>query len=177
LQHIFAEDGFCAMWMERDDIRISTWGNMGVRRAWQLVPKLEWQAWKGSKINADGCIIWDKRIADAIHMQKEHWGYSMHGRVNQQLPQDFTLGFEGEISEGKTQDLYSHAGRQRRLGADVSKRFLKNKNLTATLAYQFCDQPNIILTQGAYKGHVYNRADNWNTITLGVKYTFKKDNN
>lgn len=172
LEHIFADDGFCAMWLEQDDIRRSTWGNMGVRRAWQLLPTMEWNAWKGGQLIADACIIWDKRIADPIHMQKEHWGYDLHGRINQQLPLDFAFGIEGLISEGKTVDLYSHEGKHKQLGADVSKKFLKNKNLTATLAYQYLDRPNIILTQGWYKGYRFTRPDNKNTISMAVKYTF-----
>lgn len=172
LSHIMADDGFNAIWMVKDGLRVSTWGNEGIRRAWSLTPDLEWKASATTQINAKVIVMWDKRIAEAIHMAKEHWGITTQFNVRQQLPAGIVLNAHADYSEGNTIDLYSHSGRMLSYGGDLQRSFLKNHQLSAQLSYSNTDYAKTILTQGAYTGTVYTRPQHQHILSLALSYRF-----
>lgn len=175
LAHIFVEDGFNALWMMDGDVRIYTWGNQGVRRAWSLTPEVKWTPSDATTLTAKSTILWDKRIAYAINMEHPHWGFTVQAGIRQKLPCDFLFGARALYSEGNTIDLYSYAGDMFQLGADIQRSFLPKKNLTVTLAYNYNSYAKTIITQtpmDAYTGSVFNRPANRNMVLLGVGYKF-----
>lgn len=172
IAHIFTDDGITAIWMEKDNIRESTYGNEGVRRAWSLSPEFQWILSPQTTLHAKATLIWDKRIAYAISMAKEHWGLTTHADVQQRLPYGIALKVYCDYSEGNTLDLYSHCGRMLDGGASVQRSFLKGNNLTASISYEYKNYATVFLTQGAYTGTVFNRPGNRNTISLDVNYKF-----
>ena len=179
LQHIRANDGFCAIWMERDyplegryGIRESTWKNEGMRRAWSLTPELKWQATDKTTLQARANVIWDKRVAEAIHMAKEHWGYTVGLGLNQVLPADIRLKLHCDYSEGNTLDLYSHAGRMLSYGGELQCPVTRSKQLMVTLSYNHLDEPKVILTQGGWIGTLNQRARHENMGAISLSYKF-----
>lgn len=166
LQHIRVDDGFCAIWMERDGIRQSTWKNEGVRRAWSLTPEVKWKASVKTNLQARANVIWDKRVAYAINMAKEHWGYSAGIGLNQVLPLEFLFNATADYSYGNTIDLYSHAGTSWSLGANLKRKIWNN--VTAQLDYRYNHYPETILTQGAYTGTFFARPKNHNSASLTI---------
>lgn len=169
LAGIIAEDGFNAIWMEKNDIRISTWGNEGVRRAYSFTPLLRWHAAAKTSVNAQATIMWDKRIARAISMAKEHWGISAEAGVHQLLPRDMTLDIMGRYSEGNTIDLYSHESSSFSARASLKKSFLKRHALM--LSYDCQQYAKAILTQGAYTGSIFNRPGPKHTIGFSAIFS------
>ncbi len=172
LQHIAANDGFNAIWMERDLVRISTWGNEGKRRAWSMTPEVVWRPFKQTNFQAKATLIWDKREAEAIHMAKEHWGISASARLSQQLPLDIRMQIYCDYSEGNTIDLYSHQGRQLGYGAELQRKLTNNGKLVAAIGYDHIDEPDIILTQGAYVGTIHNSFTHEDSGWLRLTYKF-----
>ncbi len=178
-QHIRVEDGFNAIWMvnesdmgvlaEPRNIRVSTWGNQGVRRAWSVAPELMWTPAKGTMVTAKATLLWDKRIAYAINMAKEHWGITTNLRLDQQLPAGIQMAVHADYSEGNTIDLYSHASRSMDMGAELHRAFCHDK-LTAKLAYTYREYAKTILTQGAYTGVMFRRPDDRNAVSLALSY-------
>lgn len=168
LQHIFSNDGFNALWMERNGIRNYTWGNEGKRRAFSLTERLQVKPADDTKVIAQGTVIWDKRIAEAIFMEKEHWGASAQLGVEQTLKSGTMFDVHGQYSEGNTVDLYSHEGRS--YGAGISVRQPICKNLSATLAYDYREFPKLVITQGAYTGDIYKRNANRHALKLNLIY-------
>lgn len=152
LQHIFADDGFNAIWIVRDDLRNYTWGNQGIRRAWGLTPDLEWSLSPATKLNARATLLWDKRIAEAIHMAKEHWGITTHLAISQRIVKSLTANAYFDYSEGNTIDLYSHSGRANAYGIELDYDILRNNRLHASLAYHYTEYAPTIITQGMYTG-------------------------
>lgn len=150
--HIHVNDGFNAIWMEKDNIRISTWGNEGIRRAWSLTQNVQWKPAEGTTLGAKAVVLWDKRVAEAIHMQKEHWGITAGLSLEQELFAGIELSAEGEYTEGNTVDLYSHQGHGWELEGGLKRNF--GRWLTAGIHYSYHDHAPIILTQGAYTGRV-----------------------
>lgn len=172
LSHIFADDGITAIWMVKDDVRVSTYGNEGIRRAWSLSPDMTWNIAPTTSLDAKVTVMWDKRVAEAIHMAKEHWGISGMLALHQQLPFGLRMNLQGEYSEGNTLDLYSHSSRQVSYGGDLQRSFLKGGRFTATLAYSNTDYAKVILTQGAYTGTVYTRPKNHHILSLTAVLKF-----
>ncbi len=170
LNHIFVQDGFNAIWMEKNGMRISTWGNEGVRRAWSLAPEAEWNISGNTKLNLKAEALWDKRIAYAIHMSKEHWGMTLHTALQQTLPLDISMNLHATYSEGNTIDLYSHEAHSYQFGATFSRPFLSNRRLTASLEYYYRKYPRTIITQGAYVGDAFIHPSNRNTAVLSLTY-------
>ena len=54
LSHINVTDGFNAIWMDVENIRVYTWGNEGVRKAVEITPEVLWRAAERTKLNAAG---------------------------------------------------------------------------------------------------------------------------
>lgn len=163
---IIVEDGFNAIWMEKENIRISFWGNEAVRRAYSIAPQLRWRAAEGTTINARATVMWDKRIARAISMAKEHWGVTAELGLNQKLPYQMSLSVNGRYSEGNMIDLYSHEARGIMAGAAFSKGFMHKHKLT--LSYDYQEYANAIITQGQYTGEIDTRPGSSNTIRLSA---------
>ena len=170
LQHIFANDGFNAIWMERDNVRLSTWGNEGKRRAWGLTPDVKWRPSAQTTLEASATVLWDKRVADAIHMAKEHWGVTAHVGLKQMLPFALLLNLAADYAEGNTIDLYSHAGRSVGLNAGLQHTFCNF--LTVALDYRFNEHPQTVLTQGGYTGKVHLRPTNQHAAVAKVSVKF-----
>lgn len=173
LAHIFANDGIIEKWMvnaQNPNIRETTFGNEGVRRAWSLTPDAEWNVCSGTTLGAKVNVIWDKRIAYAINMAKEHWGVTTQLRLQQMLPYGIRLGVTADYSEGNTIDLYSHYGRMLGASANLARDF--GKHFSAAIDYRYTDYPDIVVTQGAYTGAKFNRPVQRNAASLTLKYKF-----
>lgn len=166
---IVVEDGFNAIWMEKQNIRVSFWGNEAVRRAYSIAPQLMWRAAEGTNIMARATLIWDKRIARAISMAKENWGITAELGLNQKLPYQMSFSVNGKYSEGNMIDLYSHESRSIVAGAAFTKGFMHKHKLT--LSYDYQEYARAIITQGQYVGDFYTRPGNRNTVRLSA--TFK----
>lgn len=170
LQHIFANDGFNAIWMVKDNMRVSTWGNEGIRRAWGLTPDAEWHPTSLTTLQARATLLWDKRIAEAINMTKEHWGITTHIGIRQQLLSMLGIHVFHDYSEGNTIDLYSHSGKQMSIGGELSWRIMPSMNLH--LAYvNVIDHPVTILTQGMYTGTIFRRPTH-DVLSLCFEWAF-----
>lgn len=180
LQHVFANDGFNAMWMVKDNLRVSTWGNEGIRRQWSLTPELTYTPTPKTTLDAKLIVMWDKRIAEAIHMAKEHWGITTHLGLKQQLPARFRLNAHADYAEGNTIDLYSHAGRSLSFGGELQRSFLPSDRLNLTLSYNNTECAKTILTQGVdlpnglkgYTGEAYSRPLHRYLWSLALNWKF-----
>lgn len=170
LTHIFANDGFNAIWMERNGIRNYTWGNEGKRRAYSLTENFSVKPAESTHVNVSLNIIWDKRVADAIHMAKEHWGATAKLGLEQKLTKTTNLDLHGQYSEGNTVDLYSHEGRS--LGAGATLRQSFGKDLQLSLSYDYHDHPKLVITQGAYTGSLHQREGSRHALSLNLVYKF-----
>ena len=169
--HINVTDGFNAIWFVKDNIRYSTWGNEGVRKAIEITPEVLWRASECTKLKGSFTALWDERIAYAINLRNPNWGFTGRAGLEQQLPLDIKLALNAMISKGNTVDVYSHEGLNYTFGGDLERSFLNDK-LTATLGYEYKKLPVIEITQGAYTGSIYTRDHNPNTVKLALSYKF-----
>lgn len=169
--HTNVTDGFNAIWMEIENIRISTWGNEGVRKAVEITPEVLWQASEGTMLKAAFTALWDERIAYAIDLRNPNWGFTGKAGLEQKLPLGIKLDLNAEVSKGNTIDVYSHEGINYTFGGILERSFLNNK-LTATLGYEYKKLPVIEITQGAYAGSIYARHHNPNTVKVVLSYKF-----
>lgn len=169
--HINVTDGFNAIWFVKDNIRYSTWGNEGVRKAIEITPEVFWRASECTKLKGSFTALWDERIAYAINLRNPNWGFTGRAGLEQQLPLDIKLALNAMISKGNTVDVYSHEGLNYTFGGDLERSFLNDK-LTATLGYEYKKLPVIEITQGAYTGSIYTRDHNPNTVKLALSYKF-----
>lgn len=169
--HINVTDGFNAIWFVKDNIRYSTWGNEGVRKAIEITPEVLWRASECTKLKGSFTALWDERIAYAINLRNPNWGFTGRAGLEQQLPLDIKLALNAMISKGNTVDVYSHEGLSYTFGGDLERSFLNDK-LTATLGYEYKKLPVIEITQGAYTGSIYTRDHNPNTVKLALSYKF-----
>jgi len=181
LTHIFSNDGFNGLWYETSaGERYYAWGNEGKRRAWSVSPELKWQVLPLTTLSAKGQVIWDKRIADAISMAKEHWGATASLAVDQQLP---SLPLSGNLhaaySEGNTLDLYSHEGRSVNLGGSITCKPWKVFSLN--LAYDYKEYARTVITQGValpgpgfygWTGSEYRRPQSRHSLLASLRYSF-----
>lgn len=169
--HINVTDGFNAIWFVKDNIRYSTWGNEGVRKAIEITPEVFWRASECTKLKGSFTALWDERIAYAINLRNPNWGFTGRAGLEQQLPLDIKLALNAMISKGNTVDVYSHEGLNYTFGGDLERSFLNDK-LTATLGYEYKKLPVIEITQGAFTGSIYTRDHNPNTVKLALSYKF-----
>lgn len=170
LSYTMSNDGFNGIWMERDNRRIYQWGNEGKRRAWSLQPDFTLHASTTTKVRGQAVILWDKRIADAVSMTKEHWGVFSRLGVEQMLCATFRLNAFAEYSEGNTQDLYRHMGSAYRLGTTLSKSF--GDHFSTSLEYQYARQAKEVYTHGGYTGSYHLYSARRNACSLSLKYKF-----
>lgn len=180
VSHIRANDGFNAIWMIQNGMRVSFWGNEGIRRAWSVTPVLNWTISPLTTLDARVVLLWDKRIAEAINMAKEHWGITTHLGLKQQLPAGFKLLAHADYSEGNTIDLYSHAGKSVNYGGELQRAFLKGNKLNLSLSYENTDYAKTILTQGVdvpngpkgYTGVIYARPKHHHILSVSANWKF-----
>lgn len=170
LSYTMSNDGFNGIWMERDNRRIYQWGNEGKRRAWSIQPDFTLRASATTKVRGQAVILWDKRIADAVSMAKEHWGVFSRLGVEQMLCATFRLNAFAEYSEGNTQDLYRHMGSAYRLGTTLSKSF--GDHFSTSLEYQYVRQAKEVYTHGGYTGSYHLYSARRNACSLSLKYKF-----
>ncbi len=171
VSHINVTDGFNAIWMDVDNIRVYTWGNEGVRKAIEITPEVLWRAAERTKLKAAFTALWDERIAYPIDLFNPNWGFTGRAGLEQQLPFDIQLNLSAMVSKGNTVDVYSHEGLNYTFGGNVERSFLDNK-LMASLGYEYKKLPEIEITQGAYIGSLYTRHHNPNTVKLALTYKF-----
>ena len=171
LSHINVTDGFNAIWMDVENIRVYTWGNEGVRKAIDFTPEVLWRPSERTSVKGSVSVLWDERIAYPIDLFNPNWGVTGRAGLEQQLPYDIKLGVNAMVSKGNTIDVYSHEGLSYTFGGNLERPFLNNK-LTASLAYEYKKLPVIEITQGAYTGSVYTRHHNPNTVRLALTYKF-----
>ena len=171
VSHINVTDGFNAIWMDVDNIRVYTWGNEGVRKAIDITPEMLWRATECTRLKVAFTALWDERIAYPIDLFNPNWGFT--GRVGweQQLPYDIKLDVNAMISKGNTIDVYSHEGLNYTFSGNLDRAFLGGK-LTATLGYEYKRLPKIEITQGTYTGSIYTRHHNPNTVRVALTYKF-----
>lgn len=170
LSYTMSNDGFNGIWMERDNRRIYQWGNEGKRRAWSIQPDFTLHASTTTKVRGQAVILWDKRIADAVSMAKEHWGVFSRLGVEQMLCATFRLNAFAEYSEGNTQDLYRHMGSACRLGTTLCKSF--GDHFSTSLEYQYARQAKEVYTHGGYTGSYHLYSARRNACSLSLKYKF-----
>lgn len=179
--HIFVDDGFNAMWMllppDMDTkFRRETYGNEGKRRAWSVAPDVDWTVSPSTSLSGKVTLLWDKRIAEAISMEKEHWGITAHTQLNQKLPGQFLMQVYADYSEGNTIDLYSHESRSMKYGGELRRSFFSGL-LTASLKYSYTEYSRMVITQGAYSpaaphityvGYNHNRLREHHMVSLNL---------
>ena len=171
LSHINVTDGFNAIWMDVENIRVYTWGNEGVRKAIDFTPEVLWRPSERTSVKGSVSVLWDERIAYPIDLFNPNWGVTGRAGLEQQLPYDIKLGVNAMVSKGNTIDVYSHEGLSYTFGGNLERPFLNNK-LTASLSYEYKKVPVIEITQGTYMGSVYTRHHNPNTVRLALTYKF-----
>lgn len=168
--YIYANDGFNGIWIEKDNICSYTWGNEGIRHAWNISPALSLAPSSSTDINLSAVISWDKRIAEQVGMSNPHWGYSAHFDLMQRLPAAFALKAFADYSYGATLNLYSHAGTAYRLGMGIQRRF--GSHLLACVEYSYDKYADVVITQGAYSGRSIAAPKLHHTCSLSMKYEF-----
>jgi len=156
--HIFTKDGFNAIWMLKGNKRIYTWGNQGERTAWSVAPALQISPNQLLTLNAKATLLWDKRIAEAISMEKEHWGITAETSALIKLPHEMSLDLHGLYSEGNTIDLYSHASRSFKVGSVFGMPI--GSYTQFNLRFDCYEYARTIVTQGAYTGRSFCRPGN-----------------
>lgn len=182
---IIVNDGFNALWMMDGfkqgvltNTRLTTWGNEGKRRAYSITQRLGIRPAKGTKIMAQAVLLWDKRIAEAIHMENEHWGINAQASVEQQLGKRTTLDVHGLYTEGNTIDLYSYESRS--YGAGIALRQQFCKGLTGSIGYDYREYNHVVITQGAvvkglpvgYTGYLNNSPRYPHYVKFNLTYRF-----
>jgi len=152
VNHIFTKDGFNAIWMLKQNKRIYTWGNAGERQAWSVAPAVKYSPVQALNLHFKSTLMWDKRIASAISMEKEHWGITAEASAQAKLSKKITLDLHGLYSEGNTIDLYSHESRSLKIGTSLEIPLLSRTTLLLSADYR--DYAHAIITQGAYTGTI-----------------------
>ena len=171
VSHINVTDGFNAIWMDVENIRVYTWGNEGVRKAIEITPEVLWRAAERTKLKAAFTALWDERIAYPIDLFNPNWGFTGRAGLEQELPFDIQLNLSAMVSKGNTVDVYSHEGLSYTFGGNLERSFLNDK-LIAALGYEYKKIPFIEITQGAYTGSIYTRHHNPNTVKVALTYKF-----
>ena len=170
--HIWADDGFNAIWMFRDGIRVYTWGNEGIRRAWSVTPDLTYKPSEATTLRAKATLMWDKRIAEAISMEKEHIGID----ASLCLEQQFSAAFKGDLhcsyAEGNTIDLYSHQSRQYAAGLQATCVIPAVPGLNLSLMADYVSHGHAVVTQGAYIGIISTHPEHDYLLKAALQYKF-----
>lgn len=173
LFYLTANDGLNAIWLEKDDIRTYLWGNDGLRHAVGLTPMVNWNPVEALQIHAEATVIWDKRVAVAIHMQSQHVGIAGQLKLTHHLPYGLNWSAHCDYSYGNTLNLYSYAGHGVKAGAMFQANMLDKENLHFTLRYDYIFNPTVyFVTPVSYTGQTCQLNHNRHEIALLLAYDF-----
>lgn len=168
--YLYTKDGFNAIWMERSNMRIYTWGNDGIRHALNITPELRIKASRTTEINANVSALWDKRIAESVKMTNANWGVAAHIDIKQGLPAGFRIKVNGDVSYGSTLDLYRRADLAYNFGGSIERSF--GKHFEAGIDACYLRLSDDIILQGAYSGHLFRRPADRYGVGLELRYKF-----
>lgn len=182
VRYLTATDGFNAIWMERAGRRIYTWGNEGVRHAVGLTLSADGHVSPTTDLFASANVMWDKRVAAAIHLENANWGIRAKARLTQLLyatageqtssPTDklkLNLVLRGDYAFHNTLDVYSHSGHG---GTAAGELELALHGMKLAVGYTCLLTPDIHITQGAYVGTVVYRPGATHIAALRFSYDF-----
>jgi len=172
IRYITAHDGLNALWMERNNVRIYTWGNQGIRHAVGLTPSIDSHIGTKTRLRWAATILWDERIAEAISMSNANWGISTKLRLEFQLPYAMQLALHGDYAYHNTLDLYSYAGHGGQTGVDWKMAFLQRHNLVLQLGYTCRFTPDIHIVQGGWTGWQTYHPSCIHQAELKLSYSF-----
>lgn len=174
VRYLTANDGFNAIWMERDNRRIYTWGNEGVRHAVGLTLTADGHLSPTTDLKASANVLWDKRIAKAINLSNANWGVRADMRLMQTLYDVeacmVNLILRGDYAFHNTLDVYSYAGHGGSVGGDLE--VTVRKALKLGVGYHCIFTPDIHITQGAYYGTIHYRPGATHELALKATYEF-----
>ncbi|MCQ2333268.1 MAG: outer membrane beta-barrel family protein [Paludibacteraceae bacterium] len=173
LFYLTANDGLTAIWLEKEDIRTYIWGNDGLRHAVGLTPMVNWQPVEELQVHAEATLLWDKRVAAAIHKQNEHVGIAGQLQLTHHLPYGLRWGAHCDYSYGNTLDLYSYAGHGVRAGLMFGADMLRAKQFHLALRYDYVYAPAVhFITPVSYTGATRRLLPNRHEIALLLTYDF-----
>lgn len=178
VRYLTANDGFNAIWMERADTRIYTWGNEGVRHAVGLTPSVDSHLSPTTELHFSATVMWDKRIAEAIHLANANWGLRSNLRLMQQLAawkgsSTLHLLMRGDYAYHNTLDVYSYAGHGGSVGADLQCHLpIRETALNLSLGYTCLFKPDIYIIQGAYTGTLIYSPGATHIAAIHLTYSF-----
>ncbi|MDO4496391.1 MAG: outer membrane beta-barrel protein [Bacteroidales bacterium] len=187
VSHIWCNDGFNALWSQQgtdidNTLFVYTWGNEGKRRAYSFEPQVKWQVCQQTSLDARATLMWDKRIAETISMDKEHWGINAQIGVNQQFDKCFLFNAHASYAEGNTVDLYSHEARSYKIGTFLNYK-TEDGAIEARVAYDYAVRPQLVITQGVnpeqchipaygWVGNQYVRPNSRHNLLASITYHF-----
>jgi len=172
VRYITANDGLNALWMERNNIRIYTWGNEGIRHAVSLSPQIDSRLGKTTRLKVSATVLWDERVAKAIQMSNANWGIRAQVNLEQQLPLHMAMALYGDYAYHNTLDLYSYEGHGGRVGAHWTMAWLRQHNLRLKIGYTCRFRPDIHITQGGWTGLLSSRPTCMHLAEVQVGYSF-----
>lgn len=187
VRYLTANDGFNAIWMERNNQRIYTWGNEGVRHAVGLTLTADGHLSPTTDLLASANVMWDKRIAEAINLSNANWGMRANMRLTQTLyaarlmtaePTDdvrnegvkVNLVLRGDYAFHNTLDVYSYAGHGGSVAGDLE--VAVRGALKMGVGYHCLFKPDIHIIQGAYYGTIHYRPGATHMVSLNLSYQF-----
>lgn len=174
VRYLTANDGLNAIWMERGNRRIYTWGNEGVRHAVGLTPTIDSHLGKTTDLHFSATVMWDKRVAAAINLENPNWGLRAQLRLSQLVyaaePASFFLVAHGNYSFHNTLDVYSYEGHGGQVGLDGQVRVSKGLNMS--VGYTCFFKPDIHIVQGAYVGTIPYRPGATHMFKFMLSYAF-----
>lgn len=177
VRYLNTSDGFNAIWMERADTRVFTWGNSGVRHAVSLTPSVDSHLSATTSLHASATVLWDERIAAAIDLINPNWGIRTELSLAQRVvSRPEAKGFaafvdlRGDYAYHNTLDVYSYAGHGGSVGLDW--RMSVCDALKITLGYTALFLPEVHIVQGAYVGRMVYRPGATHIVSLNLSYKF-----
>lgn len=174
VRYLTANDGFNAIWMERDNRRIYTWGNEGVRHAVGLTLTADSHLGPTTDLLASANVMWDKRIAEAINLSNANWGVRANVRLAQVLYRveacKVNLVLRGDYSFHNTLDVYSYAGHGGTVAGDLE--MTVRRALKLGVGYHCLFKPDVHITQGAYCGTLHYTPGATHMININLSYHF-----
>lgn len=174
LRYLTANDGFNAIWMERDNRRIYTWGNEGVRHAVGLTLTADGHLSPSTDLLASANVLWDKRIAEAINLANANLGVRANLRLSQALYRaeacKLKLVLSGDYAFHNTLDVYSYAGHGGSVAGELE--VMVRRALKLGVGYNCLLRPDIHVIQGPYYGIIRYRPGATHVLSINLSYHF-----